>query len=886
MDNFPESWRFTLIAKGGKAPIGKDWQRKPLTWETAQQYYGKTYQRRQVSAVGLLSGESSGGVLLLDHDGESCDRLLAEWGELPPTWRVGAGRPGHYQLVYTVPEVYWSGIETRKYKTGATKQEYGKTVHEQVELRWNGCQSLVLGEHPESGNQYQWMDTDQPIAEAPLWLIERMLKPENQHTENKQRDWSNQQWGLEYLSAIDPTPLDWYTWRDCLLGGHAAGLSESEVRDWSARSASHTDKGFDQVWRHIKGQPGIGLGTLGWLAKQHGWQPKINTGVDPSVAINTHSKRDTASDTASECCGVATEREIKNFTEIQSSPVFVPGEVLPPDVADKLINDAALLNIDPVGIWQYLMPAIASLMGSDTQIDAKGFTVPNIIWSVLIQHSGGGKSRAKNVVMAPIDQWQQLATESFKRDYATWKSATQSKKNREDVYQPSAPTLRKYVFNVATPQALVKRLSEQENTGSILVRDELKGLFKSLDQFTGEGEGLDILLESWDGKGCAVDRVDIENSYYIPASRLSIGGGLQPGVFQRVFSDPDDSQGTLARFLLAVPQQLPVKRVIGYCQLADFLPPIYQWIMNTKWGTLKLSEEADQEFTRIYEGLGNEKCPNEATRAWMAKLSGQVLRICMPLHALECYCDRTRNTQVIQRDTLLRAYQLALYYKACFYALQGVVSTDISGVLLKIYNKVATAGEPLAMADLYRNINALRTQAKAEGVGIKDFTLNLCRQLQTLGKGKIIQIDGNEYFSSIANTSTLTAQNPDAASDTASVDLNTQPTPVLIQHSDDQMPQPGQATHDTDQNQHTVLPSVDANTHRNTDSDSVSASECWSVDSGSKNNGQFTPGDRVLTPEGWEGVVIDHNDFGWRVDGNTDSDRFLEDELTVIDQEV
>jgi len=73
-----------------------------------------------------------------------------------------------------------------------------------------------------------------------------------------------------------------------LFACHAAGLSESEVRAWSAKSEKHTDKDkdFDQVWQYIKGRTGIGLGTLGMLAKQNGWEPKPKVGKS-ILALNT-----------------------------------------------------------------------------------------------------------------------------------------------------------------------------------------------------------------------------------------------------------------------------------------------------------------------------------------------------------------------------------------------------------------------------------------------------------------------------------------------------------------------------------------------------------------------------------------------------------------------
>jgi hypothetical protein len=68
-------------------------------------------------------------------------------------WTVTSGRDGSFQVIYQVPERYWNGIVTRKYKTGITDAE-GKP--EQVELRWTGCQSVVAGDHPLTPG-YRWV---------------------------------------------------------------------------------------------------------------------------------------------------------------------------------------------------------------------------------------------------------------------------------------------------------------------------------------------------------------------------------------------------------------------------------------------------------------------------------------------------------------------------------------------------------------------------------------------------------------------------------------------------------------------------------------------------------------------------------------------------------
>lgn len=112
--------QLALVAVGGnKAPYLPHWQKTPLS---------KVHLQAEIAsgrckAVGVLCGRLSGGLLFLDHDGESCDRLIENLSgtnlakALPKTVGITSGRPGRYQLIYRVPKQHWGEVTTRKLKT-------------------------------------------------------------------------------------------------------------------------------------------------------------------------------------------------------------------------------------------------------------------------------------------------------------------------------------------------------------------------------------------------------------------------------------------------------------------------------------------------------------------------------------------------------------------------------------------------------------------------------------------------------------------------------------------------------------------------------------------------------------------------------------------------
>ena len=423
-----------------------------------------------------------------------------------------------------------------------------------------------------------------------------------------------------------------------------------------------------------------------------------------------------------------------------------------PHMASDLVHDAQILNVDPVGIWQYLFPAVLSLLGKQVNLNVDSHIIPAIAWTCSVMESGGGKTRAKKLVTSSLEKWQEAETRRFQEEYVQFKEKISASKKDNAGEKPDPPTSeRKYLFKIATMQALMRRLSEQGNNGSLLVRDEIGGWFKSLDQFSGKGEteGLDVFIESWDGDTQQVDRVHYEDSFIVSNPRLSLAGGIQPGMFRKIFKDPEDAQGLQARMLFACLKVMPAKRVKGYCHLSQTLPKLFKWIDEQfPKATLKLSPAASALYDKIYESIGiqAELGATPAVRIWMRKLSSQILRIALALHTIECFYEPNRPRHEIQRDTLERAIEMGRYYRSAFQVVQEKTadSDSISSILMKIWDLGIANPTGILARDAYRAVKAIGRRAKDMGRQVGAYTLELFGKLQEMGRG-FVEKDGRQF---------------------------------------------------------------------------------------------------------------------------------------------
>jgi len=175
LQELPDSWGLVAV-DGGKRPYQASWQANPLTKEQA----ASEITTGRAKAIGVIAGPVSGGLLFLDHDGISATEQLEKLGipprSLPNTAMCTSGRDGRFQVLFTVPEHYWPRMRNRRvFDTGKVDAD-GKA--ENLDLRWNRHQSVVIGAHPITQG-YRWLGKRSPsrvgIAEAPEALIQLLI---------------------------------------------------------------------------------------------------------------------------------------------------------------------------------------------------------------------------------------------------------------------------------------------------------------------------------------------------------------------------------------------------------------------------------------------------------------------------------------------------------------------------------------------------------------------------------------------------------------------------------------------------------------------------------------------------------------------------------------
>lgn len=243
-------------------------------------------------AWGLKSGPSS-GVVVLDLDEHGWDTAFQRVtghtvDELPPTITWTSGKPGRSGRAFQVDPEWWPHLAnrrafTRPWQDGDPLSKSGaKSAITTFELRWDRCQSVVLGAHPETDG-YRWLPGCSPEdipdpAPAPDWLLEPLLVQEHPDAPAVTPTAEDADRALAMLQCLPPE--DYSAYSDWLRIGMALhhtddGLLSAWV-DWCRGMAAFDEAECLRKWESFgkasqRGRPAT-IATLHHLAKQHGYK--------------------------------------------------------------------------------------------------------------------------------------------------------------------------------------------------------------------------------------------------------------------------------------------------------------------------------------------------------------------------------------------------------------------------------------------------------------------------------------------------------------------------------------------------------------------------------------------------------------------------------------
>ncbi|WP_200213378.1 YfjI family protein [Micromonospora coerulea] len=200
------------------------------------------------------------------------------------------------------------------------------------------------------------------------------------------------------------------------------------------------------------------------------------------------------------------------------------------------------------------------------------------------------------------------------------------------------PAIPRLLADDSTPEAMARLMAEQGGRLGVLSAEG--GLFSTLaGRYSSGIPNLDLVLKSWSGDFCRVDRISRE-TITLTEPVLSIGLAVQPDILATLAEGKNfRGSGLLARFLYAIPHSLVGSRNVDPAPLpeqvaADYAAAVDRLARTVHGGgtvDMKLTEPARAVLNRLRQHLEPRLHPDYGDLAniadWSNKLPGQLVRV-------------------------------------------------------------------------------------------------------------------------------------------------------------------------------------------------------------------------------------------------------------------
>lgn len=374
-----------------------------------------------------------------------------------------------------------------------------------------------------------------------------------------------------------------------------------------------------------------------------------------------------------------------------------PAAALPSPLRELVTEGASAIGCDEAYIALPLLSCVGSAIGGACRLVVKsGWTVPPVIWSLIIGESGTAKSPAFRLVKSPIEKHQRtlldqhsVAMDQYEDELAAYENAkTQHKKDGhgDAPERPEPPACGRCMVSDTTVEALAPMLRDSPR-GVLVQRDELSGWFGSFAQYKKGAKGADEAhwLSMYDGESITVDRKQQgTRPIYVPSAMVSITGGIQPAILQRAMGRDHRASGMAARFLVAHPPrrsirwtddevsqatQLRIDRLITLLYGIDYADghsvPHY----------IGMSRDAQAVYRQYYDMHQSEleDLTGDHAAAW-SKLLGYVPRLALVIHVCRQTDIGGDITQAVAPETVQDAITVVRW--ACGEAMRLYATID------------------------------------------------------------------------------------------------------------------------------------------------------------------------------------------------------------------
>ena len=315
------------------------------------------------------------------------------------------------------------------------------------------------------------------------------------------------------------------------------------------------------------------------------------------------------------------------------------------------------------------LATVAATAGNAFKIrERDGWVEPAMLWMACVGPSSAKKSPAISRMIDPLAEFDRT-------EFRQYRSALAEYEQRDDK-KGARPRPKHYIIQNSTMESVFYEHAYNRN-GLMLYMDEIVGWVNSMNQYR-KGADTEIWLQVLSNKMVKVTRATKE-PIFIDNGCITVLGGIQPGVLQKLAADGGQDNGFIYRILFAYPDRAPVQEYRDMVKTGpeaveweQCIQRIMYWVVSQQDGysIVDMSPEARDLWREYYNQSGKIKASLPADRheedSLLGKIDGYVLRLALVLHLMHNAYDSGYNAAPLSGECMAGALRLAAYFRGTF----------------------------------------------------------------------------------------------------------------------------------------------------------------------------------------------------------------------------
>jgi hypothetical protein len=475
------------------------------------------------------------------------------------------------------------------------------------------------------------------------------------------------------------------------------------------------------------------------LAKSTGYQPSLVEKIAKAIESDVDFEAETAE------AKVSLPNLLKNRNQDLNPSDYLWGDG--GRLAIAINTTAAAMPTAKAKIFSTFIAASASRIGTSSRIIVKAsakYVQPCIFWVAVISRSGRLKTPAQLIAIEPLVNLEVQAKQVYEKAKKDYEEA--QKTWQEGEAAPTNPAPRKRYLTKDSTLETLERIHSDNPRGLLYYRDELVGMSKSQNAFKPSGRGADqeAELDQWNGSSLIVDRKEREICLHKTA--ISRTGSIQYDVMKKLAGDHEDSNGSLARWLLCAVKAPP--RHINFDDAPDtgissLLETLYCNLEKLPDQDYLIDKDSQAIFKAWQNHLVDAECEENHPGLQLVypKIEAYTARLALWLHCINAVLAGEIPTPSISGTTMQKAVELASFFlgQAQLVYATNSPQSGLTGRLLTLYSYVEGKVRGVIPRQIKTNLNCYK----------KIPTPEIRRDCQTLVENGYFRSSGDTFFSDV-----------------------------------------------------------------------------------------------------------------------------------------